>query len=328
MAQLIQETPNLADDTDAYGLSLFSNVTRAREFANDPDTQLQLLEPGETVRAYVHNRGGNGIRLSTDEDTFLTYNMVQGKEYQLKITPDLPYDGLFSASVYNLTPPTSFLNALNEEQILRTVGYDFFNNNQSAYEDGSLYSDVFTADVSAPHFYEVSMPTTNPGFDAAGNMLNSVTIGYNIKLIDLSVGDVVNGNEPLADITFEKAESVSLLYAAALDRRPDAEGLNYWLNNVTGGQDIEAIANAFIHSDEFIEQFGSGNNEEYIERLYLNVLDRQPDQSGYDYWLEVMSGGQSRADVLTEFAESPENREGATWLSELSYDPSNNDWLI
>jgi len=326
MPTVIQETTNLKNDTSDYGLSRFSTVSGALEFLNNSENQIQFLEPGDSVRAYVHNRGGNGVTLSFDDDTFAAHNVIQGKQYQIKITPDLPYDGNFSTSVYNLTEPKVFAD-LNQDQILRTIGYDLFNNNQSAYVDGSLYSDVFTVEASAPHFFEVSMPTTNPGFDATGRMLHEVTIGYNIELIDISVGES-NQNVPAPDITFEKAENVSLLYAAALDRRPDADGLNYWLGNVAGGQNVEAIADSFINSNEFIERFGSGNDEEYIDRLYLNVLDRQPDQAGYDFWLEVMSQGQTRADVLIEFAESPENREGAAWLSELTYNHSDNDWLI
>ena len=283
MPTIIQETSNLQNDTDVYGLSNFSTVPGALDFLNNPESQIQFLEPGETVRAYVHNRGGNGLRLSFDDDTFATHNVIQGKQYQIKITPDLPYDGNFSTSVYNLMQP-KVLADLNQDQILRTVGYDFFNNNQSAYVDGSLYSDVFTVEASAPHFFEVSMPTTNPGYDASGRMLHEVTIGYNIELIDVSIGEL-NHNAPAPDITFQKAENVSLLYAAALDRRPDADGLNYWLSNVTGGQSIEAVANSFINSNEFIERFGSGSDEEYIDRLYLNVVLRHftwiwPDRIG------------------------------------------------
>jgi len=327
MPTIIQETPELKNDTSAYGLSMFSTVPGALEFLNDPESQIQFLEPGNTVRAYVHNRGGNGVRLSTDEDTFAAHNVIQGNEYQIKITPDLPYDGNFNTSVYNLTQP-KVLADLNQEEIIRTVGYDLFNDNQSAYEEGALYSDVFTVEASAPHFFEVSMPTTNPGFDASGRMLNEVTIGYNIELIDLSTGES-NQDVPIPDITFEKAENVALLYAAALDRRPDAEGLNYWLSNVAGGQSMKHVADSFINSDEFIERFGLGSDEEFIDRLYLNVLDRQPDQSGYDYWVDVISQGEkTRANVLIDFAQSPENREGAEWLSELSYNPSDNDWLI
>ena len=131
MAAPIQETPNLQNDTSAYELSMFSTVPGAVEFLNDPESQIQFLEPGDTVRAYVHNRGGNGISLSFDDDTFVAHNIVQDREYQLKITPDLPYDGYFSASVYNLQAP-KVLADLNQEQILNDVGYDLFDNMQSA----------------------------------------------------------------------------------------------------------------------------------------------------------------------------------------------------
>ena len=37
------------------------------------------------------------------------------------------------------------------------------------------------------------------------------------------------------------------------------------------------------------------------------MLDRIPDQGGYDFWLGAMGRGATRADILVSFSESPEN---------------------
>jgi hypothetical protein len=41
--------------------------------------------------------------------------------------------------------------------------------------------------------------------------------------------------------------------------------------------------------------------------LYNNVLDRDPDQGGYDFWLNALSNGASRETLLIDFSESKEN---------------------
>ena len=60
---------------------------------------------------------------------------------------------------------------------------------------------------------------------------------------------------------------------------------------------------------EFRLIFGEDTtNLEYVDAMYRNVLNRPPDQAGYDYWTGRMDDGLSREEILVFFAESPENR--------------------
>ncbi len=71
------------------------------------------------------------------------------------------------------------------------------------------------------------------------------------------------------------------------------------------------VAESFISSDEFTERHGAANlsDEEYVESLYTNILDRQPDLEGKKYWLGQLSSGlETRAEALLGFAESDENK--------------------
>lgn len=106
------------------------------------------------------------------------------------------------------------------------------------------------------------------------------------------------------------------LYTAALDREPDLEGLGYWISALDRGESLKNVANAFVNSPEFRTNFyGDGSNATFVTALYNNVLDRAPDAGGYDYWLGALNRGESRADVLLGFSESPENYANAVQLT-------------
>ena len=52
-----------------------------------------------------------------------------------------------------------------------------------------------------------------------------------------------------------------------------------------------------------------GSNTKYVETLYVNVLGRSYDQSGFNYWLgQLNSGAETRYELLLGFAESAENK--------------------
>lgn len=103
------------------------------------------------------------------------------------------------------------------------------------------------------------------------------------------------------------------LYQAAFDRNPDAEDLGYWLDFLDRGVfDLDDIAGFFIDSVEFARLYGDPDtvtDADYVELLYLNVLDREPDQLGFDYWLERLNEGSAdQVDLLVLFSESVENK--------------------
>ena len=101
------------------------------------------------------------------------------------------------------------------------------------------------------------------------------------------------------------------LYNAAFARFPDADGLKYWINNFSSGKDdARAVASSFLISDEFKERYGEDvSNVKYVETLYVNVLGRDYDQAGYNYWLGNLNAGiETRYELLLGFAESAENK--------------------
>lgn len=97
------------------------------------------------------------------------------------------------------------------------------------------------------------------------------------------------------------------LYQASFDRDPDLQGFNRWASELgTGQSDLNEIAVGFAGSQEFKNNFSEASNEDYVNALYLNVLDRQADSAGLDAWTSRLDDGASRADVLVGFSQSPE----------------------
>jgi hypothetical protein len=98
------------------------------------------------------------------------------------------------------------------------------------------------------------------------------------------------------------------LYKAALDRTPDPEGLGFWIKALDNGAGLQNVARGFVDSTEFRNNFyGDGSNAAFVTALYNNVLDRAPEQAGFDFWVNGLNNGADRAGVLVGFSESPEN---------------------
>jgi serralysin len=68
------------------------------------------------------------------------------------------------------------------------------------------------------------------------------------------------------------------------------------------------VAQHFIDSPEFQATYGNTTDTQFITLLYQNVLNRAPDPGGLQFHLDEFAHGESRADMLTHFSESPENQ--------------------
>ncbi len=100
---------------------------------------------------------------------------------------------------------------------------------------------------------------------------------------------------------------IARLYSAAFDRIPKVDGLNFWIDTFEGGNSIVGIAQKFYDSPEFTKKYGALNNVAYVEQLFRNVLLREGNEGGIEFWERHLVNGVSRAKVLAEFADSPEN---------------------
>ena len=110
-----------------------------------------------------------------------------------------------------------------------------------------------------------------------------------------------------ATATVEDVKSIARLYSAAFDREPLEDGLNFWVRTFEGGSPLTQIAGRFYQAPEFNEKYGPLDNRMYVEQLFRNVLGRDGAAQGIEFWVGNLENGVSRAKILENFSESPEN---------------------
>lgn len=200
-----------------------------------------------------------------------------------------------------------------------------------ALQAGATVNDIASAYVSSSEFQQSYGSLSNADFiqriyqnvlDRAGDT-NGVTYWTNVLNSGATRGQVVASFSESAehielfrpiieaglwDID-EAAATVARLYHAAVDRAPDASGLTYWTTAINNGQSATEVANSFAFSQEFQGNYGALTNEQYVDQLYLNVLDRPADANGLAHWAgSLNSGNLDRGDVLLGFSESYEHQ--------------------
>lgn len=111
---------------------------------------------------------------------------------------------------------------------------------------------------------------------------------------------------PKANELDAKGGNVFRLYRAVFQRDPDNGGFTYWHTLHSNGVSLEDVAIEFAASPEFQQQYGNLDNREFVRRLYLNVMKREPEQGGWDYWTDILAKGNSRGNVVIWFSQSAE----------------------
>jgi len=102
------------------------------------------------------------------------------------------------------------------------------------------------------------------------------------------------------------ANVVDGMYLDTLGRTPDAGGRAYWINQLRDGMSVARMAALFYGSPEYIAQEGN-QLDRWITDLYAELLNRQPDGGGLEYWLSE-TGRTTSGSVALRFYQSDESR--------------------
>ena len=103
------------------------------------------------------------------------------------------------------------------------------------------------------------------------------------------------------------AATIDRLYLAFFRRYPDVDGINYWVEVVGSGEGLLDVAGWFAESDEFQSRYGGIPFGTFLDRLYLDVLGRTPDEDGKAHWLAELERGEvTRGGIVVNFTESDE----------------------
>lgn len=118
---------------------------------------------------------------------------------------------------------------------------------------------------------------------------------------DIIVGDNDLGLEDIEGIIYRA-------FVAVFDRAPDPAGFDIYLQGILiGDLTVEDMLAEFVASTEFQNTYGSLSNAEFMQQLYLNVLDREGDAAGLQSYTAALDAGTlTRAEVVAEFLDSDE----------------------
>jgi Domain of unknown function (DUF4214)/RTX calcium-binding nonapeptide repeat (4 copies) len=156
------------------------------------------------------------------------------------------------------------------------------------------------------------------GVDTAGfvGFSRQYSIGFN--------GQTVNGPEGLDQLTgieiiqfadgrmiYDQGDAAAIayrMYDSAFGRTPEGVGQNDWTTALQRGLSVADMASAFAASPEFVATYGPLNNQQFVEQLYRNALDREGEAAGVAGWTNALNTNtMSRGQVLAGFSESNEH---------------------
>jgi hypothetical protein len=199
------------------------------------------------------------------------------------ISDDIIYDNVASNTIYALS---------GNDTIYLSDGTD-------TIDGGADFDKVFINDEK----YNFSINLTPNNTLTLSHINNNYQISLNnieqLNFNDLSIDLNTDGN----------SAQLFRLYQAVFDRLPDADGLGFWINAMHLGLSLYDVAAQFSSSNEFTQRYGKNtSNQDYINLLYLNVLDRNADADGSRFWLQHLDNGTiNQEQLLVAFSESNEN---------------------
>ena len=161
---------------------------------------------------------------------------------------------------------------------------------------------------------------------------NRITIGNsNVEIrANFAADPVIPQNTAPAVTETGVAGFVERLYTIALGRASDPVGKQDWIEAITlRGETGAGAARGFLFSDEFLNKGVS--NEEFVATLYRTFFNREPDQAGFNAWVDVLNSGTSKQEVIEGFINSTEwanlclfygIRSGGTGVPSIEIEPN------
>ena len=90
------------------------------------------------------------------------------------------------------------------------------------------------------------------------------------------------------------------LYVGYYNRAPDPLGLNFWIDAFDGGFSLDDMADDFSTQAETLANYPFFENADpspedygsFVDSVYQNLFNRDPDQAGKDFWVEKLDSGE------------------------------------
>ena len=114
-------------------------------------------------------------------------------------------------------------------------------------------------------------------------------IDYKYRINSFTIqGGSTNGGSSTVTIPIANTQAISnylkTVYNNVFGREVDQEGLNYWVQKLSSGQvELEDFFKNLLSENEFLTV--APTPEDKIKKLYAGIFQREPDQGGFNYWV-------------------------------------------
>ncbi|HEV8061784.1 MAG TPA: DUF4214 domain-containing protein, partial [Gemmataceae bacterium] len=305
--------------TGATGIafSASGNSVSAPTFTVNSATQITVTVPAQgalpdLVDILVTTPQGTSAQSAADQFTF---TQVQAQPGQLQ----------FSSATQTAPETDSTVSIV----VTRTGGSDGSVSVTYATSDGTGQAGTdYTAASGTVLFgtgqtsQTIKVPILNPGkssgstiFDVTlSDPLGGATIG-SPSVLAVTIDDTLPAQpapKNLGTVAFFLTHSqeayqyfIGQAYKQFLNRTPDASGIAYWVLQMQQGLTDEHLEADFAASPEFFAVNG-GTDAGLVTGMYKDLLLRNPDQAGLNYWVAQLQNGASVTVVAYGFTASPE----------------------
>ncbi len=98
------------------------------------------------------------------------------------------------------------------------------------------------------------------------------------------------------------------LYIAYFNRAADKNGLDFWRNRAAQASNnttiLKELSAGFSNHPTFSATYAHLLNRAFVEAIYRNVLGKEGDSNGIDFWTQTLDQGESRSDMVSDFIEA------------------------
>lgn len=252
--------------------------------AQDDDTITISIDPVEGGAANVPAETWT-VRLVDDSD------IVVAQQTVLATVRDVAFAGLQADTAHTAI----------------VIGTTDGNSNEVSIRFTTEPAPLMTTTTAAQTTTEATATTTTTTTTTSTTATSATTVEP--RAVSPASACLLEGNADQFALSSEQAASVYRLYCSYFLRLPDTNGFAYWLRQNESGTSLRRISDFFADSNEFRERYGSLTAREYVTLTYANVLERLPDEGGYNYWVSRLDSGLLRGDLTLYFSDSAEFRE-------------------
>lgn len=124
------------------------------------------------------------------------------------------------------------------------------------------------------------------GLDGTNDLTNVQRLQFADQTIDTTVFTKT------ASLSTTQLTELVDLYVAYFNRAPDATGLDFWGGTLKDGASFATLAAGFAGSAEAVAAYPPTlSNSDFVTTVYNNVLGRNTDQAGFNFWVSQLDSG-------------------------------------